>query len=175
MAQVARAVGTSEPNVSAYERDVKKPNEVTVARLRAAVAVGAHSALHQRNLTTVPALAAGIRRGLRDEWSTADLLRLVRQSLAESAFVTTDDEWAVYLARPSTTGDQRWDALVAGVADLMALRRSRPVPAWTAGTALRRPWWVGEPQAMRAFVFANSPFPLSVRGVMLDPGDLEAV
>lgn len=175
LAQVARAAGTSEPNVSAYERGVKTPNADTTARLGDVLAVKASSPLHQRHLTTVPALSAGIRKGVRAGWATADLLRLVRQCLAESAFLTTDREWTAYLARPSTTGDQRWDVLVAGVADMMALNSDRPVPPWTAGRTLQRPWWVGEPDALRAFAFAHSPFPLSVRGVLLDPGDLETV
>lgn len=175
LAQVARATGTSESNISAYERGTKRPNQATLARLCTATAVPALSPLHQRHLSTVPALAAGVRRGLRAEWSTADLLRLVRQAVGESALLTTDEEWAAFLARPSTTGDQRWDVLVAGTADLVALRHDRPVPGWTAGRTLRRPWWVGEPDALRAYVFARSPFSLSVRGVLLDPADLEAV
>lgn len=173
--EVARAAGTSEPNVSAYERGEKVPNARTLGRVRASIAAGANSPVHARNLITAPAAAASIRGGLRHGWSTADLLRIVREMRSHLAHVTAEVDLAVFLAEPSTTGDQRWDAMLAANVEDLALGRGITPPAWTAGHALPTFWFVGSSPSLRAFAFARSPMSMQVRGVMVDPTDLEAV
>jgi predicted transcriptional regulator len=74
LAQVARAAGTSETNVSAYERGVKRTSARTARRLRAVIDAGAASRIHTARLSTAPATAATLRRGLRGGWSTAAAL-----------------------------------------------------------------------------------------------------
>src|ERR1700733_12950889 len=78
--QIARAIGTSETNIAAYERGAKVPNAATMARIKAAIAAGANSPIFVNRLMTVPATSAAIRKGLRAGWSTSDLLRLVKES-----------------------------------------------------------------------------------------------
>jgi transcriptional regulator with XRE-family HTH domain len=173
--QVARAAGTSETNVSAYERGTKVPSQRTLGRIVAVVDAGAQSVIHTRNLMTVPATAAALRAGLRAGWRTADLLRLVREMRSNERFITDDADRAAFLAEPSTTGDPRWDAMLAGVTEEMAMRENVPVPEWTRGKALPEFWFVSEGLSLRAYAFAHSPFSLQVRGVMLDPSDLESV
>ncbi|MGH3494521.1 MAG: hypothetical protein ACRDQ1_14980, partial [Sciscionella sp.] len=80
-----------------------------------------------------------------------------------------------FYAEPSTTGDPRWDAMLAGAVDDLAIRDGVPAPAWSQGKALDRFWFVTDEPALRAYVFAYSPIALQVRGVMVDPADLEAV
>ena len=173
--QVARAAGTAESNVAAYERGAKLPNRRTLDRLIAVVKVGAGSAIHSMNLLTVPATAAALRIGLRDGWTTAELLRLVREMISNAQFVESAAERAAFFAEPSTTGDPRWDALLAGAVEDMAMRSDLSVPDWTRGKALPEFWFVSDRPALRAYAFAHSPFSLQVRGVMIDPTDLESV
>jgi transcriptional regulator with XRE-family HTH domain len=173
--QVARAAGTAETNISAYERGAKTASRRTLQRLVAVIEVGAESVVHQARLLTAPATAAAIRLGLRQGWATADLVRLVRQMRSDAAHLTRAGDRAAFYAEPSTTGDPRWDAMLAGAVDDLALRDKAPAPAWTRGKALDRFWFVTDEPALRAYVFAHSPIALQVRGVMIDPADLEAV
>lgn len=124
---------------------------------------------------TVPAAARALRSGLADGWPTADLLRVVREMRANSALVTDAVERARFFAAPDSTGDARWDALLAGAAEDLALRDGFAPPAWSRGHALPEFWWVGAGASLRAYAFARSPISMQVRGVMIDPADLESV
>lgn len=173
--QVARAAGTSETNVSAYERGTKEMRPATCDRILAGIEAGAASPIHRHRLSTFPAAAAALRRGLREQWSTADLLRLVRELRAHLALLSTPQDRAAFFAAPTTTGDPRWDAMLAGNAEDLSLRSGRPPPEWCRGHALPTFWFVGAAPSLQAYAFARSPFALQVRGVMVDPTDLEAV
>jgi transcriptional regulator with XRE-family HTH domain len=175
LAQVARASGTAETNVSAYERGAKDPAARTLARILAAVDAAADSPVHTMTLLTFPATAAAVRRGLRAGWSTADLLRTVRELRSHERLLADDHDRAIFFAEPSTTGDRRWDAMLAANAEDLAMRRGAPAPAWSAGHALPTFWFVGTGTALRAYAFARSPISMQVRGVMVDPADLDAV
>lgn len=173
--KVARAAGTSETNVAAYERGAKRLRPRTLRRIVSVIDAGSDSVIHQRGLLTVPATAAALRRGLRDNWTTADLLRLVREMRSNAAFATEDEDRAAFFAEPSTTDDPRWDALLAGSTEDLAMRGGLPVPGWTRGHALPTFWFVGSSPSLQAYCFTRSPFSLQVRGVMVDPDDLESV
>jgi transcriptional regulator with XRE-family HTH domain len=173
--QVARAAGTSETNVAAYERGSKRPSLRTLARLTAVIDAGSGSAIHQRALLTVPATAAAIRQALRQKWTTADMLRLIREMRSNATFARSDRDREAFFAEPSTTGDPRWDAMIAGNAEDLAFRDDFPPPAWSRGHALPQFWFVGSTSSLAAYAFARSPLSLQVRGVMVDPADLEAV
>ena len=173
--RVAVAIGTSPTNVAAYERGAKKPSATTLGRLVAACATGAGSPIFVNRLMTVPGLAAALRRGLRSGWPTRDLLRLVRESRANARWVEQAQDLALFLAQPSTTGDRRWDALLAGSTEQLALARGLPAPPWVAGHSLAPFWFVSANPAFDAYVFAHSPPSLKVRGVLVDPADLDSV
>jgi len=175
LAAVARAAGTSESNVSAYERGTKVPNERTRARLSAVVEAGADSVVHARRLLTVPAAAAQLRRGLREGWLTADLLRVVREMRSNASHLDTESDRRAFFSAPSTTGDRRWDAMLAGVVEDLALEDGVEAPAWCRGRPLEEFWFVGSAPSLHAWAFARTPMSLQVRGVMVDPADLEAV
>lgn len=92
LAAVARAAGTSASNVSAYERGAKRASDATLARLCAAVRAGSDSPIHRNRLVTVPAAAAAIRSGLRQGWSTGDLLRIVRELRSNARHLRNDSD-----------------------------------------------------------------------------------
>ncbi len=173
--QIAFATGTSETNVAAYERGDKAPNPATLVRLVGAIDAGRDSPVFVNKLLTVPAAAAAIRKGLRAEWPTRDVLRIVRESRSNAKWVDGAEDLKVFLAAPSTTGDRRWDALLAGSTEDLALRQKQPVPGWTQGHALQTFWFVGDNRFFDAYNLAHSPASLKVRGVILDPSDLESV
>jgi hypothetical protein len=72
-------------------------------------------------------------------------------------------------AKPPPTGDSRWDAFLAGLAEWLAVRAGLPAPAWAhdADRYLRRGWWVTPMKSMHAWEYAGSPMSFQVRGVYL--------
>ena len=175
LAAVARAADTSATNVSAYERGVKRANDATLVRLTASVRAGSDSPIYRNRLVTVPAEAAAIRSGLRQGWSTADLLRVVRELRSNAKHLRNDTDLAAFYARPSTTGDRRWDALLAGVAEVDALRDGHEVPAWARGHDLPHLWFVGSSPSLHPHALAHTPSSLAVRGIVIDGAALESV
>jgi transcriptional regulator with XRE-family HTH domain len=173
--EAARAAGTSETNLSAYERGAKVPNRRTLSRILASVSAGSESPIHTRRLLTLPATASSLRKGLREGWTTADLLRLIREMRSNAKFVTSRADHEAFYAEPSTTGDKRWDAMLAGNVEELTMRDGYPAPEWTRGGSLPEFWFVGTTASLRAYAFSHSPFPLQIRGVMVDPADLESI
>jgi transcriptional regulator with XRE-family HTH domain len=174
-AQVARVTGTSESNIAAYERGVKVPGALTLQRVLDAVNAGSESAIYVNGLVTTPQAAAAIRSGLRHGWTSRELLRIVREQRSNAKWVSHPIDQRVFFARPSTTGDQRWDALLAGSIEEIATRRHIPVPEWTKGVGLENPWFVTDDPAFHEFLLDHSPPPFRSRGVMIDPDALESV
>lgn len=172
---VARAAGTSVPNLSAYERGAKRPSAATLHRLLSAIRCGADSPIHRYQLLTVPAAVALLRRALAEGWPTGDLLRIVRELRSNATHLRSGADVSAFLARPSTTGDERWDALIAGVVAMEALEREGKEPPWTRMKSLPYMWFVGSMPALDGDALAHTPPSLLVRGVVVDRRDLESV
>jgi transcriptional regulator with XRE-family HTH domain len=174
-AQVARVTGTSETNIAAYERGAKVPGSVTLQRILDAIDAGSESVIYVNGLVTTPQAAAAIRFGMRHAWTPRELLRVVREQRPNSKWVSRPIDQRVFFARPSTTGDQRWDALLAGSTEEMAARGKLPIPDWTKGVRLENTWYVTDDPAFNDYLLAHSPQPFRSRGVMIDPSALESV
>jgi len=98
------------------------------------IGVGQDSPIHRVALLTVPAYAGAIGADLRAGRSpTVDTLRFVRETINGRFVIDDDFDRIAFFARPSPTGDQRWDALLAGVVDLVAREHQFDPP-----TRLRR-------------------------------------
>ena len=110
----------------------------------------------------------------------SEALRQVVQFINDLARLDADAIRAAVRMEPESTGDGRWDALLAGIAEYL----SRPVdvatPAWASAPSrfLRRFWFViedviGRPApGLAADAFARTPPELSSRGVFLDRSSL---
>jgi transcriptional regulator with XRE-family HTH domain len=174
-AQVARVTGTSETNIAAYERGDKVPGPPTLERILDAIDAGSESRIYVNGLITTPEASAAIRYGLRHRWTDRELLRIVREQRSNAKWVSRPVDQKVFFAHPSTTGDKRWDALIAGsVEDLTARFDSLP-PGWTKGVRLDGEWFVADDFAFNDYLRAHSPESFRSRGVMIDPEALESV
>lgn len=47
-------------------------------------------------------------------------------------------------------------------------------PGWTRGHALPEFWFVGPMPALQAYALCYTPFSMQIRGVTVDPSDLES-
>ncbi len=81
---------------------------------------------------------------------------------------------ALLHAEPPGTGDDRWDALLAGVAEWLAGRAGFAAPDWvqTPGRTLSAPWCPYGLASLQRLATQNSPPELRRHGVLIDPYDL---
>ncbi len=77
-------------------------------------------------------------------------------------------------AEPASTGDVRWDALLAGIAEWLAVRDSFPAPTWVGlpERTLAEPWSPHQLASLRRLAADNAPSEIRRHGVLIDPYDL---
>lgn len=78
---------------------------------------------------------------------------------------------------PPSTGDARWDALIAGLVERAARTGGVRTPLWTAGPGrfLDRWWFVTPYRSLHATVLVQTPAELANRGVFVDEASLHTV
>lgn len=110
-------------------------------------------------------LADAIRADLTSGTYLSDTLRLVRQFIMN--FDRGADFEALTSTAPPSTGDPRWDALIAGVTEDIAFRLGYKVPSWTVIEPLDEWWFVTPVAKLEPTAFVESPPALSRRGVYI--------
>ncbi len=139
---------------------------------------GYESDYETRALETLPSLADNIRQSLAAKGeSLSTRLRLVAQGMSDFRSLTRPHDQRFFLREPSSTGDPRWDALLAGVAAREARQAGLPIPRWTMAPTkfCDRAWFPTETPSLRAMAFMASPADLAIRNVYLDPAELESL
>ncbi len=72
------------------------------------------------------------------------------------------------LRRPASTGDSRWDALLAAAVAYRARLAGVRVPTWTAVPPLRQFWWPAGERAGRAMAMKRTPVEFKRLGIWFD-------
>jgi hypothetical protein len=67
--------------------------------------------------------------------------RLVAEFLEEYRWEPIDSRYGLLAAEPPSTTDERWDVLLAALAEHLAARDGRGAPAWSEPRRLRRFWF----------------------------------
>jgi hypothetical protein len=75
---------------------------------------------------------------------------------------------------PGSTGDERWDALFAGLAEHLAMRDRKDAPGWAATRGLRRFWFPFDTPGSRAQALVHAPAALRRRGVFVASYEIDA-
>ncbi len=119
---------------------------------------------------TVADLAAHLSR------MTDDRIRwkLVWEFLEEYRWEPGDAQPRLLRDEPPPLGDERWDALLAALAEHLAAKHDLAPPAWTESRVLRRPWFPAELRVQRADALVRAPAAFRKHGVYLSAADLEA-
>ena len=120
-------------------------------------------------------LTEQIQQDIADGRTKGDMLRAIRQFLMDAKRV--DDLTALVDADPGSTGDARWDALIAGVVENLMFRRSMKVPRWTVqpGRFLTEWWFVTDFPRLHPTAFVETPAAIANRGVFIRRSSLENV
>jgi transcriptional regulator with XRE-family HTH domain len=169
--EVAERAGTTQPAVAAYESGARTPSFPTLVRLLDA-------AEHDVEVVASPRM----RRGAA---SLADLARTIEQDLEDGReqdalrllFAFADDfrgssrPGAIELIaeKPSATGDSRFDAALAGVAEFFATERGIPIPRWVdqPDRFVEPLWFVASRPEFDAYTLANTPAVFARHGVLI--------
>lgn len=105
------------------------------------------------------------------------LLRVAREFLDQASRRSDSELGELIRERPATTGSDRGDALLAGIAEHLAAMRGLPCPAWVLepDRFLDRFWFVSEVPGFRAIALAQAPMALKRRGILWPARSLERV
>jgi transcriptional regulator with XRE-family HTH domain len=169
--ELAIRAGTAQPAVAAYESGSRTPNLATLERLLDACGYDVELLAHPR-----------VRRGAASlaelgQTIEADLAQGREQDALRLLFGFADDfrgssragQIALLHEEPAPTGDARFDAALAGVAELFAAEGAIVAPAWTNGEGrFVEPWWfVASRPEFHAYTLAHTPALLARHGVFM--------
>jgi hypothetical protein len=105
--------------------------------------------------------------------SRSDRWRLVAEFLEEFRWEPTESREELLAAEPPSTGDERWDVLLAALAEHLAARDGRGAPAWSEPRRLRRFWFPFNTPAARVDAVVHAPAAFRRRGVFVSAHELE--
>lgn len=100
--------------------------------------------------------------------------KLVWEFLEEYRWEPDDVQPSLLRDEPPTIGDERWDALLAALAEHLAAQHDLAAAGWTEIRVLQRPWFPAELEAQRAEALVWAPAAFRKHGVYLSARDLEA-
>jgi hypothetical protein len=100
--------------------------------------------------------------------------KLVWEFLEEYRWEPTGIQPSLLHDEPASVGDERWDALLAALAEHLAAQHDLAPPAWSELRVLRRPWFPAELRIQRADALVWAPAAFRKHGVYVSARDLEA-
>jgi transcriptional regulator with XRE-family HTH domain len=168
---LAQRAGTAQPAVAAYESGARTPNIATLERLLRAcdhdVEVLARPRV-RRGATSLAELAPTIADDLRGS-RERDAERLLFGFADDFRGSSRPGRIALIRDEPPPTGAPRFDAALAGIAELFAAEAEIPVPSWVDGPIrFVEPWWfLASRPAFHAYTLAHTPAVLARHGVFI--------
>ena len=100
--------------------------------------------------------------------------KLVWEFLEEYRWEPPKAQPSLLADEPSPIGDERWDALLAALAEYLAAPHNLAPPDWAELRVLRRPWFPAELKVQRTDALVWAPAAFRKHGVYLAASDLEA-
>jgi hypothetical protein len=118
---------------------------------------------------TVADLAGHLRRTEDD----AIRWRLIAEFLEEYRHEDVEERKRLLLREPGSSGDERWDVLLAALAEHLAARDGRGAPDWSEARSLRQFWFPYNTPAARVDAVVHAPAAFRRRGVFVAARELE--
>lgn len=100
--------------------------------------------------------------------------KLVWEFLEEHRWESADRQPELVAAEPPPTGDERWDALLAALAEHLNAKLDLAPPAWAELRVLEKPWFPSSLRILRAQALVWAPAAFRKHGVFLTAQDLGA-
>jgi len=105
--------------------------------------------------------------------SHSDRWRLVAEFLEEYRWEPIESRYQLLAAEPPSTGDERWDVLLAALAEHLAARDGHGAPPWSESLRLQRFWFPFNTPAARVDAVVHAPAAFRRRGVFVSAYELE--
>jgi transcriptional regulator with XRE-family HTH domain len=169
--ELARRAGTAQPAVAAYESGARTPTLSTLRRLLDAcehdVDVLARPRM-RRGAASLAELASTIKDDLEGS-REVDALRLLFGFADDFNGSSRPGRIALLRTEPSSTGDSRFNAALAGLAEFFSAQAGVLAPDWVdAPDRFVEPWWfVASRPAFHAYTLANTPAVIARHGVFI--------
>jgi transcriptional regulator with XRE-family HTH domain len=169
--QLARGAATAQPAVAAYESGARTPTIATLSRLLDACDYDLELLAHprmRRGAASLEQLAPMIADDLRDG-REQDALRLLFGFADDFRASSRAGRLALLDADPPPTGDRRFDAALAGLAELFAREGELPAPGWVEEPHrfVEPFWFVASRPAFDAYTLAHTPAVFARHGVFI--------
>lgn len=122
--------------------------------------------------------AAGAAGAIRDELVRDDAdfaLRLLARAVSDFRDLTEPHDIERFLSPPPSTGDHRWDTLLAATIGRECRRRCIRAPRWTNPAPLASWWFPDDDPVLTARTMQRTPIELQVKGIWLDAKALESL
>jgi transcriptional regulator with XRE-family HTH domain len=169
--ELAQRAGTAQPAVAAYESGSRTPNLTTLQRLLGACEhdVELHALPRVRRGAASLAELAETIEGDLEQGRERDALRLLFGFADDFRGSSRPGQLALLSEEPPPTGEARFDAALAGVAEFFADEGEIPAPKWVDGLErFVEPWWfVASRPAFHAYTLANTPAVFARHGVFI--------
>lgn len=122
-----------------------------------------------------PMTLVALGRRLTQTDSESERRRLVLELVEEFRWEPHDERAGLLEERPAPTGDPRYDALLAALAEHLAYHDDLAVPDWVYDDDrfLEQWWFPVDLPAVRAEALVHSPGAFRIRGIFIGSGALE--
>lgn len=100
--------------------------------------------------------------------------KLVWEFLEEYRWESPDSQVELLQAEPTPLEEERWDVLLAALAEHLAAQHDLAPPRWAEKRVLKRPWFPAELAIQRADALVWAPAAFRKHGVYLSVWDLAA-
>ena len=169
--ELATRAGTAQPAVAAYESGARTPNLTTLTRLLGACEHDVELVVHPR-LRRGAASLAELSETISEDLASGqedDALRLLFGFADDFRGSSRPGRIALLSDEPPPTGDTRFDAALAGVAEFFAAEAAISAPAWANGPGrfVEPGWFVASRPAFHAYTLANTPACFARHGVFI--------
>ncbi|MHB1998928.1 MAG: helix-turn-helix domain-containing protein [Solirubrobacteraceae bacterium] len=170
-AQVASSARTAQSAVAAYESGRRTPSLPTLTRLLNACGHELEMAARpqmRRGATSLSELSPLIAEDVADD-RERDALRLLLGFADDFRGSSRAGQVELIRLKPDATGDARFDAALAGVAELLSIEAGLSTPAWVnEPDRFAEPWWFATSRrAFDAYTLAHTPAALARHGVFI--------
>lgn len=177
---LAEEVGTTRQWIGLVEGGHPRAELTMVLRTLAALRLGLSAAPTSADASAARTWlsAADAAEAIREELARGDedfALRMLARAVADFRSLDDPDALAELLREPPSTGDLRWDTLLAATVSRECRRRGMAAPAWTAVPALDTWWFPAPDPLLDARTIQRTPIDLSIKGIWLDANALETL
>jgi transcriptional regulator with XRE-family HTH domain len=169
--EVATRARTTQPAVAAYESGARTPSLTTLTRLLGAcehdVEVIARPRM-RRGAASLAELSQTIEQDIEDG-REQDALRLLFGFADDFRASSRPGAIELIAEEPASTGDARFDAALAGVAEFFAAERGVPAPGWVNQPRrfVEPLWFVSSRPEFDSYTLAHTPATFLRHGVLI--------